>query len=123
MDKNIEVCDCRMINPRVVEETRAKIEEVKIFSKMADFYKIMGDETRMKIIYALMQNELCVNDIANVVSMSKSSVSHQLRKLREYGVLKNRRDGKEVYYSLDDDHVVEIFSTSLSHIQHKVDKK
>lgn len=119
---NIEVCDCRIVNPSVVEETKAKINGVKIFSKMAAFYKIMGDETRMKIIYALMQNELCVNDIANVVDMTKSSVSHQLRKLKDFGVLKNRRDGKVVYYSLDDEHVVEIFSTTLSHIEHKVDK-
>jgi ArsR family transcriptional regulator len=86
---------------------------------ISDFYKIMGDPTRCRIICALRENEMCVCDLCNVLSMSKSSVSHQLSKMRENGIVKCRREGKEVYYSLDDAHVLEILSTTITHIQHK----
>ena len=91
----------------------------KVFSTLADFYKIMANDTRLKIIYSLSVNEMCVCDLANVLSMTKSSVSHQLSKMREAGVVKCRREGKEVYYSLDDEHICAIFAISMTHIEHK----
>ena len=80
---------------------------------------MLADATRCKIIFALKQNEMCVCDLANVLSMTKSSVSHQLSKMRQSGVVKCRREGKEVYYSLDDEHISEIFTITMKHIRHK----
>ena len=86
------------------------------YMKVADFFKILGDSTRCKIVSALSMNEMCVGDLANVLSMTKSSISHQLSKMKEAGVVISRRNGKEIYYSLDDDHVAEIFELTIEHI-------
>ena len=87
--------------------------------KMADFFSILGDTTRVKILDALDKNELCVCDIANVLGMSKSSISHQLGTLRRSGIVKCRKVGKEVFYTLDDEHVKEVFEVAIEHIEHK----
>lgn len=89
------------------------------FQRLAEFYKIIGNDTRCKLIYSLSINEMCVCDLANVLSMTKSSISHQLSRMREAGVVKCRREGKEVYYSLDDQHIAGIFAISLAHVNHK----
>ena len=119
MPRNEYICDCNSINEEIVENTKKAMLNDTQFCDLADFYKIMGDFTRCKIIFALRQNEMCVCDLANVLSMTKSSVSHQLAKMRTNGVVKCRKDGKSVYYSLDDDHVKEIFETTIIHIKHK----
>ena len=77
----------------------------------------------MKILFALDSNEMCVCDIANVLSMTKSSVSHQLNILRTNNIVKCRKEGKEVYYTLDDEHIREIFEVALSHILHKTEER
>lgn len=118
MPKNEFTCDCGCVDQRLVEQTLAQMPGPEMFDALAVFFKIMGDTTRCKLIFALRNNEMCVCDLANVVSMSKSSVSHQLSKMRRYGVVKCRRDGKEVYYSLDDRHVDEIFAITMKHIKH-----
>lgn len=118
MPKNEFICDCNAVHHELVEQVCARMPENTVFSRLADFYKIIADPTRCKIICALQQ-ELCVCDLANVLSMSKSSVSHQLSRLRSAGVVRCRRAGKEVYYSLDDDHIRQIFSVTLDHILHK----
>ena len=87
--------------------------------KLAEFFKIIGDTTRSKILFALDKNEMCVCDIANVLGMSKSSISHQLGTLRRSGIVKCRKEGKEVFYVLDDEHVQEVFEVGLEHIEHK----
>jgi DNA-binding transcriptional ArsR family regulator len=79
----------------------------------------MGDTTRCKLLFALLQNEMCVCDLANVLSMTKSSISHQLSNMKEVGLVKCRKEGKTVYYSLDDCHISEIFEVGLKHINHK----
>lgn len=84
---------------------------------LADLFKVLGDQTRTKILTALEIHELCVNDIAEALSMTKSAVSHQLRILRQSKLVKARRDGKEIFYSLDDDHVSKLFECALSHIK------
>ena len=84
-----------------------------------NFLKFFGDTTRTKILFALDQNEMCVCDIANVLGMSKSSISHQLGTLRRSNIVKCRREGKEVYYMLDDDHVKQLFEIGIEHIEHK----
>ena len=86
---------------------------------LAETFKILSDGTRIKILQALSQEELCVCDLAEVVEMSQSSVSHQLRLLRTARLVKFRKAGKMVYYSLDDEHIVQLFSQGLAHIRHR----
>ncbi len=94
--------------------------EDKYVGRVAAFFKTLGDDTRVKIIYALSLNEMCVNDITEVLSMTQSAVSHQLRQMKSEGIVKARRSGKNIYYSLDDEHVVEILEKTVKHIAHKM---
>lgn len=119
MPKNEYQCDCNMIHHHVVAKILQRMPHQSVLTAVAEFYKIMGDPTRCTLIFALSQQEMCVCDLANLLSMTKSAVSHQLGKMREQGVVRCRREGKTVFYSLDDDHVAEIFSTTLEHIQHR----
>lgn len=119
MPKNEYICDCNMVHEEMVQDTLSKMPTKEILNSLADFFKIMGDTTRCKLLFALMQNEMCVCDLANVLSMTKSSVSHQLSKMKDVGLIKGRKSGKTVYYSLDDSHIKEIFEVGLNHINHK----
>ena len=119
LSKNEFVCDCNVIHKDVVERTTNMMLDDDLFYKIADFYKILGDTTRTKILFALDQGEMCVCDIANVLSMSKSSISHQLSTLRRSGIVRCRKDGKEVYYMLDDDHVKKVIEIGIEHIEHR----
>lgn len=117
--KNEFVCDCNVIHQDVVDSILSEMLNEDLFYKIADFYKILGDTTRMKILYALDKGEMCVCDIANVLSMSKSSISHQLGTLRRSGIVRCRKVGKEVYYMLDDDHVQKVIEIGIEHINHR----
>lgn len=119
MSKNEFICDCNVIHQKSVDIAIKKMPKEEIFYKLADFFKLLGDTTRCKMLYALDQHEMCVCDLANVLSMSKSSISHQLGTLRRSGIVKCRKDGKEVYYTLDDEHIRELFEVGLEHISHK----
>ena len=119
MSKNEFICDCNIIHQDIVNDTLSKMPDDNTFFKLAEFFKILGDTTRTKILFALDQNEMCVCDIANVLGMSKSSISHQLGTLRRSGIVKCRRIGKEVYYTLDDEHIKQLFEIGLEHIEHK----
>ena len=119
MSKNEFVCDCNIIHEDMVNDTLNKMPDEDLFNKLAEFFKILGDTTRTKILFALDQNEMCVCDIANVLGMSKSSISHQLGTLRRSGIVKCRKSGKEVYYMLDDDHVKQLFEVGIEHIEQK----
>ena len=110
---------CQKTNLYVIAITKEKMTDEYLFSKLAEFFKILGDITRAKILFALDQNEMCVCDIANVLGMSKSSISHQLGTLRRAGIVKCRKQGKEVYYMLDDEHVSKLFELGIEHIEHK----
>ena len=118
MPKNEFSCDCNAVNHETVEGLLSQMPKEDVFYKLAGFYKIMGDMTRCKIIFALHKHEMCVCDLAYALSMTKSSISHQLSKMRDNGVVKCRREGKEVYYSLDDDHVAQIFMVTMAHVEH-----
>ena len=91
----------------------------EIIYDIADFYKIFGDSTRIRILYALMEKELCVGDLAQTLNMNQSAVSHQLRVLRQNDLVKFRKDGKTIVYSLDDSHVTLLLQQGLEHILHK----
>lgn len=119
MPKNEYICDCHPIDGELVLKTKNAMPENETLKSLSDFFGIMGDLTRCKIIFALKESPMCVCDLANVLSMTKSSVSHQLKKMRTAGAVKCEKLGKQVFYSLDDHHVFEIFSTSLKHIDHK----
>ena len=119
MSRNEFICDCNVIHQDVVDKTIKKMPEEDVFNKLAEFFKILGDTTRVKILFALDQNEMCVCDIANVIGMSISSISHQLGTLRRSGIVKCRKSGKEVFYMLDDNHVKEVFEIGIEHIEHK----
>jgi len=113
---NFDRCDCDAIHVEVVEAIRKKLVDDETLCDLAELFKIFGDFTRVKILSALQHSEMCVCDIAALLNMTKSAVSHQLRQLRLARLVKFRREGKEVYYSFDDDHVVNIFEQGLSHV-------
>lgn len=117
--KTAEMCDCNVIHENVVEDVKSKMLDNEFISEISIFFKILGDNTRVKILFALDHNEMCVCDIANVLNMTKSSISHQLSYLKDLNIVKSRKSGKEVYYSLDDEHVKEVFEVAISHIEHK----
>lgn len=119
MSKNEFVCDCNIIHEEVVEATRKNMPNQATFLSLANFFKILGDNTRSKILFALDQNEMCVCDIANLLGMTKSSISHQLSTLRQAKIVKCRRVAKQVYYTLDDEHVSQVFELGLEHINHQ----
>lgn len=119
MSKNEFICDCNVIHKDLVDKVSNEMLSDDLFYKIADFFKILGDTTRMKILYALDKSEMCVCDIANVLGMSKSSISHQLSTLRRSGIVRCRKVGKEVYYMLDDDHVKEVTEIGSIHIRHR----
>lgn len=119
MSKNEFICDCNIIHKDIVENTIKKMQDDDLLLKLAEFFKILGDSTRVKILYALDQNEMCVCDIANVLGMSKSSISHQLGTLRRSGIVKCKKVGKEVFYALADEHVKQVFEVGFEHIEHR----
>ena len=98
------------------EQVRGALPPDEVLYDLAELYKVFGDTTRMKILYALFESELCVNHIAQCLEMSPSAVSHQLRVLKASRLVRFRRQGKTVYYSLDDDHVRSIIALGLEHI-------
>ncbi len=112
------VCGCENLHTDMADAVKKEMPKDAYFQKLSSFYKIVGDETRCKIIFILLDREMCVCDIANTLGMTKSSVSHQLAKMRSVGAVKYRKLGKEVYYSLDDSHIAEIFRISFQHISH-----
>lgn len=114
-----EESQCNIIHKDVVEEVLGKMLHNTTFQKSSAFFKVLGDETRTKILWALNQHEMCVCDIASVLGMTKSAISHQLATLKKAQLVKNRREGKVVYYSLDDDHVKLMLESGIEHTTHK----
>ena len=92
------------------------IPEMEVLFELADLFKVFGDSTRLRILYTLFDGEHAVGDIADTLSMEQSTISHQLRVLRTNKLVKVRRDGKQIYYSLDDDHVKKIIEMGLDHV-------
>ncbi len=101
----------------IVEQVSRQQPDDEILYDLAELFKVFGDSTRIKILYSMFENELCVNDIANLLHLSQSSVSHQLRILKTSKLVKFRREGKSVYYSLDDEHVRAIISMGMEHVE------
>ena len=106
-----------MIHPDVVERVREQLPPDETLYDLAELFKMFGDSTRVKILYALLESELCVCDLAKLMEVTQSAVSHQLRVLKANKLVKFRREGKTVYYSLADQHVVRILSQGMEHIE------
>lgn len=113
-------CDCSVIHEVSIQKVKALLPDEDQLTTLANFYKVFGDPTRTKILSALALQEMCVCDIASLLAMTKSAISHQLRTLREACLVMSRRQGKEIFYSLDDDHVVQVLTQGLSHVQEKL---
>lgn len=123
MIKKEDICDCNVIHEESVNETIKNMIDDDMLFEIGDFFKILGDSTRVKILFAIDNNRLCVCDIANVLKMSKSAISHQLKLLKEYKIVKSEKIGKEVFYELDDEHVKSVFEIAISHIKHNLEKE
>ncbi len=111
----IKRADCDAINPELVDKIRPDMPESTILYELSDFFKVMGDNTRIRLLWALEEAEMCVNDLAVLLDMTKSAVSHQLKILRTAKLVKSSKRGKNVYYSLDDHHVKLILEKALEH--------
>jgi DNA-binding transcriptional ArsR family regulator len=113
-----ERCEVRQINPDKVEHVRALLLEDDEYMALAETFRALGDSSRAKILYSLLHQELCVCDLAAVVGISESAVSQHLRILRSLRLVKSRREGKVVFYSLDDGHIRTLLNVCLSHVRH-----
>lgn len=111
-----EFCSCDIVHENVIEMVRKKMPQEEKLYDLAELFKVFGDTTRVKIISALFEAEMCVCDIAELLSMTQSAISHQLRVLRQARLVKHRKEGKVVFYSLDDEHIKTIFNQGLEHI-------
>lgn len=117
MDKiEAECCDAVQIHEEAVQIAEGHMPSEEILRELADFFKVFGDATRIKILCVLIQSEMCVCDLAEVLQMTQSAISHQLRVLKQMKLVKNRREGKTVFYSLADDHIQTIMNQGMEHI-------
>lgn len=112
-----DCCDDDVVHSGAVERVKAAMPNEDMLYDAAELFKVFGDSTRTRILSALFIEELCVCDIAEILGMTKSAVSHQLRTLRQTKIVKARRSGKEVFYSLDDDHISRIYKTAMEHLR------
>ncbi len=110
-----DTCDCNIIHQDIVDAVRSAMPDDDTLMDVADIFKLFSDSTRVKIMCALMSSEMCVCDISALLGMTKSSVSHQLRILKQADLVRNRKAGRVVYYSLADEHVRTIFASGLEH--------
>ncbi|MCI8796212.1 MAG: helix-turn-helix transcriptional regulator [Dorea sp.] len=112
----VECCDVTCVHEDAVSRVWEKLPREELLNELADFYKVFADSTRVKILCVLLESEMCVCDLAEVLDMTQSAISHQLRVLKQMKLVKNRRDGKTVYYSLADGHIQAIISQGMEHI-------
>lgn len=110
-------CDSVHVHVDALKRIELELPPDEKLYELADFFKIFSDSTRIKILYALLKSELCVCDLAQVLNMSQSAISHQLRTLKQMDLVRNRREGKTIFYSLADDHITTILSQGMEHIE------
>ena len=112
----IETCEVQKTHKKVIEKVKKDMPSTDVLFDVAELFKVFGDSTRVNILTALFESEMCVCDISETLSMTKSAISHQLRILRQNKLVKTRKSGKEVFYSLADEHVVKIIEMAIDHI-------
>ena len=116
LEEKIESCCSNVIHGDIVTRVKDEIPSDEVLFELAELFKVFGDSTRIKILYALFNSEMCVCDLSALLGMSQSAISHQLRVLKIARLVKFRREGKVVYYSLDDEHIKHIFDEGYKHI-------
>ncbi|MCA0385884.1 MAG: metalloregulator ArsR/SmtB family transcription factor [Firmicutes bacterium] len=116
----VERCDCVLIHETMVNQVMTKMPMDSTLYDLAELYKVFGDSTRIRILWALVESEMCVCDIAYVLNMTQSATSHQLKVLKQAIIVKSRREGKIVYYSIDDEHVKRILKQGLIHNNERI---
>ena len=112
----VECCGSTYIHTKAIHQVEEHMPKEETLTDLADFFKVFGDATRVKILYVLLQSEMCVCDLAEVLQMTQSAISHQLRVLKQVKLVKNRREGKTVFYSLADGHIQTILNQGMEHI-------
>ena len=112
-----ESCDYIHVHDEIVKEVNEHMPDEDTLYDLADFFKIFADSTRIKILYVLMCSQMCVCDLAQILKMTQSAVSHQLRTLKQMDLVRSRRDGKTVFYSLADGHIKTVLSQGLEHLE------
>lgn len=115
-NKICESCEENIIHPGLVEKAARLLPPEEALYDLAELFKVFGDSTRIKLLYALLESEMCVCDLAQLLGLTQSAVSHQLRVLKTSKLVRNRRDGKTVFYALDDDHVRRMLEMGMEHL-------
>ena len=115
-DTNDDACEVNVVDARKVTSVRRKMHPAAAVQLLAETFRVLGDPTRVKIVFALAQEELCVCDLATIVGASQSAVSHSLRALRQMDLVRYRKQGKIAYYSLDDDHIAGLIKEGFEHV-------
>lgn len=116
-EEQIDKCEYMHVHEDIVEKVNQQMPEEDKLYDLADFFKVFADSTRIKMLYVLMCSEMCVCDLAMTLHMTQSAISHQLRTLKQMNLVRNRREGKTVFYSLADGHIKTILSQGLDHIE------
>ena len=117
VQENTPTCQEEELHPEAIHRVREKLPQDEVLYDLAELFKVFGDSTRIRILFVLFESEMCVCDIAQLVNMTQSAISHQLRILKQSQLVKSRRDGKSVFYSLADDHVYRIINQGFEHIK------
>ena len=118
-----EVCEEVCTHPEILSRVKPEMPDEERLYDLAELFKVFGDTTRIRILYVLFESEMCVCDIAELLHMTQSAISHQLRILKQAHLVRNRREGKTVYYFLDDDHVRTVIGQGMEHIEEKHGRK
>ena len=121
--KYAEVCEEVCTHPDILDKVKPEMPDEERLYDLAELFKVFGDTTRIRILYVLFESETCVCDIAELLNMTQSAISHQLRILKQAHLVRNRREGKTVYYFLDDDHVRTVIGQGMEHIEEKHGRK
>ena len=114
-------CNCNITDEELINDINSSMLSSSQIDRISTLFKVLGDSTRAKIVLALDNREVCVCTLANALGMTKSAVSHQLAILKANNIVKSRRDGKQVYYSFDDEHITDIIEIAQAHIKHQHD--
>lgn len=118
MELDNDMCEQLCEHPQLIQRARGEMLPEETVLLLAETFKILGEPTRVKILDVLAKREMCVCDLAQTLQMGQSAISHQLRVLRNARLVKYRKEGKEAWYSLDDDHILALFSQGLEHVKH-----
>ena len=117
VQENTPTCQEEELHPEAIHRVREKLPQDEVLYDLAELFKVFGDSTRIRILFVLFESEMCVCDIAQLLNMTQSAISHQLRILKQGRLVKSRREGKSIFYSLADSHVETVLAQGMEHIE------